>query len=162
MAQRRIRLATWDHLKVPRRTVTLAFASLLVALAVVGGAPAAPPPGLSAQGRLLWNLDALLHDRFGKHPVYVNFADPYGRPDSFSTKFISEASSGWYTYTFANARGSAFRVEHPTRPPKFEPWNKGARIPMMLGGGFISCGRGTWVFMETGHVGFNAEWSCTR
>ena len=142
------------------RTVAAYLVGISLAIAAPAAVAASPPPGLSAQGRLLWNLDALLHDHFGPRPVYVSFADPFGRPDAFSSKFISEASSAWYTFTFSRARGSAFRIERPSHPPKLESWDKGARIPMTLAGGFISCGRGLWIFMETGHIGLNADWSC--
>ncbi len=44
------------------------------------------PAGLTSYGRTVWNLDALLHDRFGHRPVYLSIPQSFPRsPRNFST-----------------------------------------------------------------------------
>lgn len=116
------------------------FVLSLVAASIVaaGGASAGgsgPPSGLTAYGRTVWNLDALLHDTFGKRTVYLNAKASYARtPRNFSTKFIDNAHSEYYIRTFANAQVSTFHTVGPTpatearhrclrvRGPADDPW----------------------------------------
>src|ERR671931_2826313 len=95
-------------------------AGCLVAIAIAAvttPASAAPPPGLTTYGRVIWNLDALLHDVFGQRRVYVNYngAGPGPPRGNFSTHFFAMASSRYYIFTFAAAHASAFRLAKPTR-----------------------------------------------
>src|SRR5881394_431115 len=86
--------------------VLVSVASAVVWAAVVAGSASAdPPPELTAYGRVIWNLDALLHDVFGRHRVYVNHSARAAPPrGDFSTRFIAEAASRYYVFTFAGAR----------------------------------------------------------
>jgi hypothetical protein len=71
----------------------------VVGIAVVASSGASArsvvaPPGLTGYGRVMWNLDALLHDTFGSHRVYRNAKDSYPRsPENFSATFIDNAHS---------------------------------------------------------------------
>ena len=88
--------------------------------AAAAAAPASsPPPGLTAYGRTVWNLDALLHDVFGQRSVYLSIPAKYPRtPRNFSTVQGANCCSAYYLPTFRAARGSAFRLHGPTKPPQ--------------------------------------------
>ena len=96
-----------------------AIVGLALALLIVGGAArpvrgsgdVGPPPGLTQQGRLLWNFEALLRDTFGNHSAV---SATTGLNDS-----LNFSCAGWcgpnakylhFRFTFAEARGSAFHV----------------------------------------------------
>jgi hypothetical protein len=79
-------------------------AAALVALVSVAPAPAAPPPGLTERGRMLWHFEALLRDTYGNGPICSE------RPQSFVSGSCSPlAVYRPYFYVFADARGSAFQ-----------------------------------------------------
>jgi hypothetical protein len=107
------------------------------------------PTGLTRHGDLVWNLDALLHDRFGTRDVYINFAFRSETP-LFSTRFIDEASSNYYVYTFARAQRSRFRVLHPRLKPGQYQGATGGLVPMLVGTGYISCGKRLWLYSRWG------------
>jgi len=125
----------------------------LIALTLVGCGPRSAttraPRGLTRHGDLVWNLDALLHDQFGTSDVYINPAARAQIP-IFSTRFIDEARSNYYVYTFARARDSRFRVRHPRKPPTVFQGATGGEVPMLIGTGYISCGRGLWLYSRWG------------
>ena len=147
-----------DDLGVSRLSLAVVLAASLF---VVAGGTAAqfiatgPPPevsrSLTPNGRVLWNLDALLNDTFG------NRVDCYDgqRIVLFSVRHggycpSPEARYQTYVFTFLNAKHSEFRLVHLSRPP-----NTGAtNAPVRVGGRFISCtggmyhhgGRGWLVF----------------
>ena len=134
-------------------------------LFLVSATPASsgPPPGLTAYGRVIWNLDALLHDKFGRHTVYVNYSARTAPPrGNFSTRFVAEAASRRYIFTFANARSSAFRTTRPSRPPKAYVGAAGWSSPLTLSGAYISCGNGKWLFEHGGQGPANWELFCSR
>ena len=93
-------------MKTPLAAGAIAAALLLVAN---GGASthrgSGAPPGLSSQGKLLWNFEALLHDRFGNGricaSVPVNFSSGSCAP---LAKFLL------YRYVFPQARRSPYHV----------------------------------------------------
>jgi len=102
-----------------KRRLLIATAAVAAALVSAGSAGASPPSGLTPYGRVVWNLDALLHDTFGSRTVYLNARASYPRtPANFSTSFIDDAHSRYFIYTFANATGSTFKTVGPTKPPK--------------------------------------------
>src|SRR4051812_37579342 len=97
------------------RTTTMLAA---LALSLAGGGAGAtrtagPPPGLTSHGRAVWNLDALLHDTFGRRPVYLNAGATPKTPRNFSTRFTADCCSSYYLYTFTMASGSAFKTTGP-------------------------------------------------
>src|SRR5207248_10862789 len=96
------------------------IATSVVLLAAACGAstpmPQGQPSGLTSYGRVVWNLDALLHDTFGKRDVW----EEYGKtniPD-FTTRFLDLARSVPYAYTFAIAHHSTFRPLRTKHPPE--------------------------------------------
>lgn len=136
--------------------VILALA-LTTSVLAIGAAPGrasslttqAPPRGLTANGRLVWNLDALLHDTFGNREIYVNYTSAT-RIGNFSTRFISDAQSRYYLYTFAAARHSQFRAVRPATAPRVFEGTAAGEIPLKLLGAYISCGNGRWLYERSG------------
>lgn len=110
---------------------------------------AKPPSGLTPYGRTIWNLDALLHDRFGNRPVYVNY-NGSSQGGSFTTHFIDEAHSRYYLFTFATAKGSAFKIAVTSLPPKPVIRPSGGAFPLRIGRAYISCGDRRWLFENSG------------
>jgi hypothetical protein len=143
--------------RTAERYRTLVVASLL-ASAWLTATPAAmavrerPPAGLTAYGRVVWNLDALLHDRFGNRAVWANPSGPDGQITNFSTTFYSLASSTPYVYTFATAHRSSFRAMHPARPPKIGTYATGSNVPVTILGMYIFCGDGKWLYERHGQA----------
>jgi hypothetical protein len=85
----------------------LALTVVLCSAVLVQSASGAPPNGLTKEGRVLWQFEALLHDNFGNRPVCAS-----GR---WGQKFTSGrcaplAVYSRYRYVFARARDSAFHV----------------------------------------------------
>jgi hypothetical protein len=117
---------------------------------VVHGAPSAerprPPAAatspsaprrLTSYGRLVWNLDALVRDRFGSGPVCL----------SFSLNALSPAACAepphdrtLYRATFAASK-SDFRL----RRLKAAPLLRTRVVPLKAGTGYISCGQNRWL-----------------
>ena len=122
---------------------------------------AGPPPGLTPYGRVVWNLDALLHDTFGSHAVYENFAGN-SRIPNFSTRFTGAATSVPYVYTFAVARHSAFRSLRPTHPPRIGNYVTGSNIPFKIRGAYISCGNGKWLYGRSGQAFSSGDTWCSK
>jgi hypothetical protein len=148
-------------------TVSLVMVILEVTTAMtVRGASAGetgPPAGLTAYGRVVWNLDALLYDTFGKRTAYLNAKASYPRtPRNFSTKFIDNAHSEYYIRTFANAQSSAFKTVGPTRPPKPNIGASGYEVPLTIRGAYIYCGGNKWLFEHGGNGPANWQISCHR
>jgi hypothetical protein len=120
---------------------------------------AGPPSGLTSYGRIVWNLDALLHDSFGRRAVYLNRPRDFPRsPRNFSTTFRGDCCSVSYVYTFADARGSALSTLRPATPPRPEVGGAGAEMPLTIRGAYISCGRGRWLFEHLRFGSGPANW----
>lgn len=119
-----------------------------------------PPAGLTAYGRVVWNLDALLHDTFGDRQVW----EDYGRGPipNFSTKFIDLASSVPWAYTFATARRSQFRAVRPRHPPKIGDYVTGENVPFRIRGAYIACGNGEWLYGRNGQALPGGDIWCSR
>jgi hypothetical protein len=105
-----------------------------VALAALSLATAAPPPGLTPSGRLLWQFDALLHDTFGRHPVCMSLR--HGGLDFVDEPCTPHAVYSPYRPTFANARKSAFHVSD-FRGSGFGNYP----VPVLIRGHGIACDR---------------------
>ena len=71
-------------------------------------------PVLSPDGRLLWQLEALLQDTFGSAEFYLHYEGDVAR---FDTRFTGGCCSESWTFTFADARGSQLRLDDPGRAP---------------------------------------------
>jgi hypothetical protein len=137
-------------------------AILLSLTAVEAGVAAEPPPGLTDYGRVVWNLDGLLYATFGDRQVFEDYLDSKRDVPTFSTRFVSQAASIPYVYTFAAARGSTFTVERPSRPLRITTSALGSDTPLMIGAGYISCGGGEWLYQSDGYPSFNGAFWCAR
>jgi hypothetical protein len=147
------------------RRALISAAVVLSAVAVLtSAASSSSPPGLTPYGRVIWNLDALLHDHFGQRRVYVNYAAPKPGPPAadFSTHFFSMASSRYYLFTFAQARSSAFGALKPARKPDAHIGPAGWATPMTLDRLYISCGHGRWLYEHGGEGPANWQVFCGR
>ncbi len=112
------------------RVVLAPAAAFLALLAISASAASSPPHGLSARGRVLWNFEALLHDRFGRGLVCTR--------DGFN--FVSGSCvplAVWqpYFYVFSAARHSAYALT--TRPPNGS-FGQGAGL-VRISGRYITC-----------------------
>ncbi len=146
------------------RVVASAFFALTAMGAIdaeVWAAQTGPPSGLSSYGRVVWNLDALLHDRFGGRPVFENFTRKSQVP-VFSTKFIDMATSVPYAYTFATARVSGYKLIRTSSPPKVGTYPSGENVPVAIGTGYISCGNSEWLYQRQGQAAFGGDFWCAR
>jgi hypothetical protein len=80
----------------------------------------------------------------------------------FSTRFIAEAASRYYVFTFAGARSSAFRTVMPLRPPKAHIGAAGWATPLTLNHRYISCGHRKWLYEHGGQGPANWLVFCGR
>lgn len=123
-----------------RFTISL-VGSTVIAAAVLASAFAGPPPGLTPNGRVLWNLDALLNDTFGNR---VDCFD--GKRYSLfsvarsSTCPAPEARYQTWDFTFLNASHSSFRLVQLTK----EPLTGVTNVPVRVGDRYISCPDGEY------------------
>lgn len=151
----------------PRLVLTaVVIATTLAASAGVAGA-AGPPPALAQlltpNGRVIWNLDALLNDTFGNRVECYRsasvqiFSVPHGAYCPGDSASVQQ-----YVFTFLNARHSEFHLVQLAQPP-----NTGATNgPLRVGAFYISClggeyhhgGRGWLVF--GGGAGPNGYFWC--
>ena len=109
-------------------------ASLLTAQAGTrsGAGRSGPPEGLTAYGRTLWDLEALLHDTFGRAQVCLRLRD---------AAFVSSTCGdfgryGYWEYMFAGARHSHFTLFRRARPPFTGNFNL-----VTMKGKYVFCGR---------------------
>jgi hypothetical protein len=141
-------------------TILLAWVAIAPAASVARDNGAAnSPAGLSADGRLLWEFEALLHDVFGDQ-------QPYASSSSNDTNFACAGSScfphaRWdpYSYIFSNARKSSFLLKSRT----FAPGAFGNYpVPLRINGLYIACGPKASTFLTSvgGAAGFAL--SCER
>jgi hypothetical protein len=116
-----------------------AIAIILLALFAGATASAAPPPGLTGHARVVWNLDALVRDEFGKKRVCV-YANTY-------LKVGSGYCAQDYTFTFARARHARFRLVTRASNPLGGPYGPNAIPVRFYGrrGPYVSCGQRQWL-----------------
>ncbi|HEY2543964.1 MAG TPA: hypothetical protein VGH92_13050 [Gaiellaceae bacterium] len=108
----------------------------------------------------MWNLDALLHDTFGKREVW----EDYGKtnlPD-FTTRFVNLASSIPYTYTFTGAHGSTYRPVRTSHGPTTADFVTGSDVPLMISGAYISCGHNLWLYEHDGQALLGGATFCAK
>jgi hypothetical protein len=139
--------------------VTSACLALPAAASSSGASqPSGPPRGLTPYGREVWQLDALLHDTFGKQVVSL---EGVRDSENFTTRFVAISGGGQYTYTFANASHSTFKLTRLTRPPKtFYNRIDGFTQPFTVRGAYISCGRQRWLYEDYVTGSANAWIAC--
>ena len=86
---------------------------------------------LSIYGQTLWNLEALLHDTYGKKTVCLRLRD-----DAFVSATCGDlAHYGYWKNIFVGASHSRFRLVHRSRPPAL-----GNVVPITVKGLYVSCG----------------------
>lgn len=119
-----------------------------------------PPAGIGDFGRLVWNLDALLHDTFGDGPFYLETGPQGAQRADFATQFAGQCCSLTYNFTFGNASGSQFRLLRPASKLQAEIGADGASDPVSVRGKFISCAAGKWLYMRFGNGVANWQISC--
>jgi hypothetical protein len=95
------------------------------------------PLGLTSYGRLVWNLDALLQNRFGNRSVCLRFAFSLLSPAACTAPPHQRSE---YRAIFA-AKKSAFRV----RTLKRAPLLRSRAVPLKVGAGYVSCGPERWL-----------------
>jgi hypothetical protein len=119
------------------------------------------PDGLTRHGRVVWNLEGLLYDTFGHRNVYLNSRGS-SRPSvrNFSRTLINNAHSAGYLFTFADARGSQFKLTRQEKPWAAVIGASGGDSPLEIKGSFISCGDGKWLFEHYGNGPANWQVSC--
>ena len=119
--------------------ITAAVAAAVAVTAASGqinvhrGSEANPPPRkpLSVYGQTLWNLEALLHDTFGKKTTCLRWRD---------YAFISAscgdlAHYGYWQDIFVGARHSRFKLVRRAHPPAM-----GNVRVITVNGLYVSCG----------------------
>jgi hypothetical protein len=95
------------------------------------------PRAITAYGRLVWNLDALVRDRFGNHPVCLSFARNRLSPSACAE---SAHQRTLYRATFAAVRSDF----HSTKLERAPHLRTGA-VPLKVGAAYISCGPRHWL-----------------
>ena len=127
------------------------------------GPPAAITSSLTPNGRVIWNLDALLNDTFGDR------TDCY---DAEHVAIFSVSRGGYcpapaaryeeYVFTFLNARGSQFYLVKLAKAPNTGVTNS----PLTVDGRYVACpdgeyhhGREGWL-VEGGGAGPNGYFWC--
>lgn len=136
-------------MKAVRRLSTAACAVACLA-APAGASAAAPPRTLTSYGKLVWNLDALVRDVYGARAVCLDTQHGNLSPGACNLPLAFE---GAYSATFANARGSGFRLVK-----RANPLAGTNAAPLRLAGKYISCGGGRW--LATVHGGAFWPLSC--
>jgi hypothetical protein len=108
------------------------------------------PIGLTTQGQLVWNLDALVRDVFGSRPACLLYA-----PNQLSVVACSASPPGGTAYrtTFTGVDRSGFRLSNRSTPPTLRAY----AVPLKLRTSYLSCGRGRWVAATA-----NRALSCER
>lgn len=112
-----------------------------------------PPPGLSANGKLLWQFEALLHDVFGSRRPYASSASYNANFACAGNTCFPHAKWDPYVYTFANARHSRFVLRSRT----FQPGSFGNYpVPLRINGLYIACNRNATSYLTAvgGVAGF--------
>lgn len=140
-----------------RHWIAVAVVAVAAGLGGASARAAGPPPSLAPSltqnGRVLWNLDALMNDTFG------NRVECW---DDQQFEVFSVAHGGYcpapearyqeYVFTFLNAFHSEFRLVNLTRPP-----NTGAtNSPIRVGSRYISCSDGE--YHHRGHMPSEIWW----
>ena len=137
-----------------------ALPALGLVLIGCGGSSSSPPSGLSPQGRLVWNLDAALHDSFGARRVYLAYRGQLRGPWNFQTTPTADCCGGFWLFTFASARHSAFRLRRPPVRPRESPGAAGGEIPLTIRGRYIECSNRRWLYIHYGNGPANTLLSC--
>jgi hypothetical protein len=143
---------------VPKTTLFIAVASTALACGIgltqiARGQSLSAPPGLSTYGRLIWNLDALVHDRYAGDHVCM-------RAERFVIHRCRSAhyNDGDYRTTFATARHSDFRA----LARRSNPLRLVNVLPITISGRYIECGASRWLAITNAPAGWGEAVYCVR
>jgi hypothetical protein len=135
-------------------TAATALASAIGTVQIAYGEIFDAPVGLSAYGRLIWNLDALVHDRYGSEHVCVRRARRFAVHPCRSAFY----NNGDYRATFANARHSRFRALARSS----NPIHGVNVVPITIGGRYIQCGTDRWLAITNAPAGWGEAVDCVK
>jgi hypothetical protein len=129
----------------------VAVGSILTSAGSGGATPFAaaprPPAGLTAHGKIVWQLDALLHDTFGHRKVCVG---PSPTVD-FQLRCSPSSDFNQYLPTFSSARRSTWRLSSAS-PSSLV---LGTFETVQVRGLYVRCRPGFWlVSLGTGLIPF--------
>jgi hypothetical protein len=110
--------------------------------------PSGPPPNLTVYGQTLWNLEALLHDTFGKKTTCLRVRDY-----AFVSATCGDlADYGYWKNIFVAAQHSRFKLVRLAHPPAL-----GNVAVVTVKGLYVSCGRFPVAFAPLAHEGSKAR-----
>jgi hypothetical protein len=92
--------------------------------------------------------------------VYLAYHGQQRGPWSFQTASTADCCGGYWLFTFANARRSAFRLVRPATPPRAANGVAGGEIPLMIRRKYIQCRNGRWLYIHYGNGPANTLLSC--
>jgi hypothetical protein len=122
---------------VRHRIALLVVVLVACGVTTAASAQARPPRGISGRAAMYWNVDALVRDVFGSHPVCL-------RRSSTLVRQRSAYCAMYYTRLFPSARHSGFHLARRTSDPLV-----GINVvPIRFytaAGPYVSCGRGRWL-----------------
>jgi hypothetical protein len=104
---------------------------------------------LTADGYLIWQLEALLRDTFGGSEFYLHYDDDRAR---FDNEFTGNCCSEDWSFTFADARRSQLRLDDPGRELPAKIGLSGGAIPLMILDRYIGCDDGRWLYTGVGNA----------
>lgn len=104
---------------------------------------------LTADGRLTWQLEALLRDTFAGSQFYLHYEDDIAR---FDSEFTGNCCSESWSFTFADARRSQLRLDDPDRELPAKIGLSGGAIPLMILDRYIACDDGRWLYTGVGNA----------
>jgi len=121
--------------------------------AVVSETSRQPPGGLTARGRLLWNLEALLGQTFGDREVSASARANFSCAGSCAPL----AKYSLFRYTFMRPRGSSFHASsRRIRDASFGNY----LIPVRIRGRVIACDRSERRFLVKHLNGVSLTLAC--
>ena len=123
--------------------VLVLTALTLCAGVLVTGASAGPPSGLSPQGRVIWNVEALLRDTFGSRQVCLRGYSPKTKSSDFSIAAcrLSFSEMIQHPRIFASPLGSSYRLKE-SGPTGTAFGNASA---VTVNGKSVYCGNAKWL-----------------
>jgi hypothetical protein len=148
-----------------RRVALLAVAIAVAAVPGAGGGgiatTAAPPAGLAASGRTLWQFEALLYDTFHQRRVSARFLRARAEWDFACGGWDCGPLSDWSLYfpTFSRARGSAFHLSSRRFPGGYFGVHP---LAIKIKGRYVACDRGERRFLISYGTAVGLGLACLR
>jgi hypothetical protein len=124
--------------------VTVLVLALLTGpmVASAAGPPATLTPSLTPNGRVIWNLDALLNDTFGDRTDCwaAERAALFSVPRGSECPPYNAGQYEEYVFTFLNARGSQFYLVKLAKAPNTGATNN----PITVDNRYVACPNGEY------------------